>query len=248
MTGLDRSQSSWTDQKIDRKIQNPRIGKVQEVFEHTQDDDKSNFEVDVKILGEDVQHRAIPYQHESNNEIVVPTVGDKVIVEYRQGAQPQPIARNVVYTNRDRPPIGRAGMWRKRIASGDSPAGEGDLYIESYTDFDVDPAQTNPKPSDGVEKSWVRIAKKTADGDTDDLPVAIELLDSPKDDEAHVTIELNSIDGQESGPSWGLKLDLKTGEFKLLDSEGYGIVSDGQGNFTWHHETIDESQGTTDSL
>lgn len=251
MTGINPSDSSFVDGRIDNKVQLPRIGRIQEVFEHTEADDKTNFEVDVQIIGEDVQHRTIPYQHESNNEIVVPTVGDKVIVEYRDGQVLQPIARNIVYTNKDRPPLGRAGMWRKRIDSGDSPAGPGSLYIESFTEYDVDPAQTDPQDHGSVEESWVRIGKKVQDDageDGEDLPFEIEVLDAPASDEAHIKLELNKVDGMDSSVSWGLKLDVKTGQFKLIDSEGYGIVSDGSGNFTWHHEDIDFSQGSTDSL
>ena len=251
MTGINQSDSSFIDDKIDNKVQNPRIGRVQEVFEHLQEDDQSNFEVDVQIIGEDVQHRSIPYQHESNNEIVVPTVGDKVMVEYREGRTLQPIARNIVYTNKDRPPVGRAGLWRKRIDSDDSPAGPGSLYVESYTDYDVNPAVTDPQESGTVEESWVRIAKKAEDDEeieSDTLPFEIEVLDAPSSDEAHIKLEVNKFDGMDTSASWGLKLDVKTGQFKLLDSEGYGIVSDGSGNFTWHHEDIDFSEGTTDSL
>lgn len=248
MTRINGTQSSFIDQKIDDKVENIRIGRVQQVFEHSSTDDQSNFEVDVKILGEDVQHRAIPHQQESNDEISVPTVGDKVIVEYRQGAKTQPIARNAVYTNEDRPPLGKAGMSRKRITSDDSPAGPGDLFVESYTDYDVNPAQTNPDNAQSINEAWVRIAKKADDSDADDLPVSIEIRESPKDDSAEVKMSINSVDGHESNPTWGIKFDLKTGEFKILDAGGYGIVSDGYGNFTWHHESINESNGTSDSL
>lgn len=248
MTGIDSDQSSFIEDKIDKATQNPLIGKVRQVFEHVDDGDDSNFEVDVEIIGENIQHRAIPYQHEANNEISVPTVGDKVIVEYREGRKLQPIARNIVYTNKDRPPIGRAGMWRKRVDSDDSPAGPGSLYIESYTDYDINPAETNPQENGTVEESYVKIAKKETDDQSGSLPFEIEVLDSPSSDDAHIKLELNKVDGQDSDNSWGLKLDLKTGEFKLLDGSGYGLVSDGSGNFTWHHETIDFSEGTTNSL
>lgn len=247
MSNLDQSEASYIKRSAQNAVENARIGRVAQVFEHVENDDYSNFEVDVVILGDDIQHRSIPYQQPANGEIIVPSVGDKVVVEYREGESALPIARNVIYTNEDRPPVGKAGMWRKRIESGDSPAGSGDLYLESYTDYDIDQSITDP--DDGiVEESWVRIAKKANDNDTSDLPVDIELYDSPSTDEAHVTIELNKVNGADSTPSWGIKFNLKTGEMKLLDSQGYGIVSDGAGNFTWHYESLNESVGTTDSL
>ena len=247
MTTIDNNQSSFIDQKVDQKIENVRIGKVQQVFEHGNADDASNFEIDVTIIGEDIQHRAIPYEHLSADEIHVPKVGDKVMIEYRQGSKTQPIARNIVYTNLDRPPVGKAGMWRKRVPSGDSPAGTGDLYIESYTDYGVDQATTDPRGEDPVE-SFVRIAKKTDESAESDMNASIEIRDKPEQDSAEVLVELNRVDGVWSSNTWGLKFDLKTGEMKLLDGKGYGIVSDGQGQFTWHHENVNFSEGTTDSL
>lgn len=35
--------------------------------------------------------------------------------------------------------------------------------------------------------------------------------------------------------------------FQITDADGYGIVSDGSGNFTWHHEDVNfDSQSTAD--
>lgn len=251
MGRFDRRNSAHESRKIQKSLQNPKFGRVVEVFEHQHDNDYSNFEVDVKVLGEEKQHRAIPYLAAANNEIRVPTVGDIVVIEFRDGEKKVPMARDAVYTNSTRPPKGNAGMWRKRIPSGTSPAGDGDLYIESYTLYDDSPAVNNPDDLT-AERSYVRLAKKSGDDDDpddgDDLPMSIELVDNPADDSADVFIRLNKEDGSDSAETWGLRFDLKTGEFKLLDASGYGIVSDGAGNFTWHHETIDESTGTTTSL
>jgi len=45
-----------------------------------------------------------------------------------------------------------------------------------------------------------------------------------------------------------MKFDIKTGEIKIVDPEGYGITSDGFGNFEWEYKTIEftesESQGS----
>lgn len=42
----------------------------------------------------------------------------------------------------------------------------------------------------------------------------------------------------------GLTLDTQTGGVKLLDEGGYGLVSDGSGNYTFHREDIDYNDST----
>lgn len=246
MSRFDRTDAAQTGRKIEQTLKQPRIGRVVEVFEHAQEEDNSNFEVDVKILGSTHQHRAIPYLPPSNGEIRVPTVNDKVMVEYRAGEKKQPVARQAINTNEDRAVVGRAGMWRKEIESDSSPAGDGNLYVESYTEYADDPAVTNPDEST-AERAFVRLAKKV-NADDDGGSVNIEIVDDPEGDAAHVTMELDKKDGADSSATWGIKFDLKTGEFTLLDAEGYGIESDGAGGFTWHHSEIDFSEGTTTSL
>jgi len=44
----------------------------------------------------------------------------------------------------------------------------------------------------------------------------------------------------------GIKLDGESGGFKLLDDGGYGIVSDGDGNFEWYHQDVNFNQGSTE--
>lgn len=65
------------------------------------------------------------------------------------------------------------------------------------------------------------------------------------------TIEIASIDAgddvvrvtrQPEGsdtPDMGLELNLSTGEFQIGDGSGYGILSDGAGNFQWFLESLD---------
>jgi hypothetical protein len=40
-------------------------------------------------------------------------------------------------------------------------------------------------------------------------------------------------------PDMGLELNLSTGEFQIGDGSGYGITSDGSGNFQWFLESLD---------
>lgn len=46
----------------------------------------------------------------------------------------------------------------------------------------------------------------------------------------------------------GLQLNFGSDAFKILDGNGYGIESDGSGNFTWHHKSIDMKENSTTSL
>lgn len=248
MSRFDRTESGFVSSIVERTTQNPRIGKVTRVYEHTDDADSSNFEIDVTILGEeDIQHRSIPYQSNSDNQITVPTVGQKVMIEYRAGEKKQPIARGAVFTNRDRPPLGKAGINRTRVPSGTTPAGDGDLYIESYTEYDGDPATTDPNDLT-AQKAFVKIAKKELDDDETTLPASIEFIDDPQSDESTIAVRLNMDNGSASSATWGVEFDMKTGSFKLLDANGYGIVSNGNGDFTWHYDTISYSENTTTSL
>lgn len=43
----------------------------------------------------------------------------------------------------------------------------------------------------------------------------------------------------------GIKLDPATGEFKILDGMGFGIISDGEGNFAWHRKTMQQKSEPT---
>ncbi|SEH61097.1 hypothetical protein SAMN05192561_11270 [Halopenitus malekzadehii] len=49
------------------------------------------------------------------------------------------------------------------------------------------------------------------------------------------------IDLGENAPT--LRLNGESGGFQLVDGSGHGIVSDGQGNFTWHAQSVDVNKG-----
>jgi len=248
MVNMERNESDFIKNTVRKMIQNSRVGHVVQVYEHLDDDDNSNFEADVNFPGEqDLEHRVAPIAGPHTDSIAVPKVGDKVVVEYLHGDKKNPVIRDIVNTNQDRPPKGFAGMWRKRMESDTSPAGDGDLYLSGYTAYDKN-AALNDYRDLTPQETFVRIAKKQDDLDSDELPMTIEMFDSPKNDAAYVKIEANKAGGADSSVPYGLLLDLSDGSFKILDKEGYGIESDGAGNFTWHHESIDFSEGTTTSL
>lgn len=296
MPNFDRTTEGQIQQRIEENSFYPTFGRVVRVYEHTEDDDYTNFEMDVRLLAErNVQHRRIPYQFRSSNDIDVPQVGDVVVVEYMDGAKKKPIAKNAVFTDEKRPPKTTAGSWIRRQPSTKTSDGlEGDLYIESFSKHDI-PASAEDVSEVEPLGAMVRISKKQ-DGmeGGDNLPAQIKLEDdgendttnieaSTRQDSGNMSFEINTGEGvvsmtaepdeiqhnidrpdklssgtesertemkmeldMENGQLtlsgfadlMGVKLDLQEGTFKLLDAEGYGLVSEGGGDFKWHNESV----------
>jgi len=230
------------------------IGTVTRVVEHRREDDVSNFEVFVSVGGGDRVERFAPVVSSTRDTIEVPSVGDTVLVEYLGEQSSRPIIVGIVNTSVKRALLGKAGMKKSRIRSSNSAAGGGDLYVTEFTGYDKDSA--GPELEDPLsiapEAAYVQISKKEEDSsdprDDESLPFKVEVYDGPKDNEAHISVEINKVAGGDSDTTWGMKFDIKTGEIKIVDPEGYGITSDGFGNFEWEYKTIEfiesESQGS----
>ena len=87
------------------------------------------------------------------------------------------------------------------------------------------------------------------DADQDRAPTAGEADVRLRRD--NTTIEITSTDAGDdvvrvtrqpedaNVPDMGLELNLSTGEFQIGDASGYGITSDGSGNFQWFLESLD---------
>jgi hypothetical protein len=242
---FDRTRSEFIKQKVREEIEQQRTGKVIRVYERSKEDANSNFEADVKLEGGTRLESVTPVATPAGNSISVPKVGDSVLVGFRSGEGNPPIIVGFVSTTVDRPPLGKAGMYRNEFESADSPAGSGNLYMTGYTSYDGNVAQTD-KTNLTPEETFVRMAKRpdtTADPSEESaVPAQIEFYDAPAKDEAHITVELNKRDSADSAATWGLRFDLKTGEVKLVDPSGYGFVSDGDGNWTWEYESKSENQ------
>jgi len=244
MGKFDRNETALIQKEIRNQVQLPKIGKVEEVFGHGAAEDDSNFEANVTVDGE--TEPECPILNPGNGAIDIPEAGDKVLLIYTDEKQNKPFVTDTVWTNKDRPPVGRAGMYRRKFRINDSedpsPSGPGDIYFNGYTEYDKNP-NAYDKTEIVPEKSVLQIAKH-AEGDNftptdqESIPAKIELYDAPIEDKSHVTISLNYVDNEASDATWGIKFDLKTGEFKIVDPKGFGIISDGEGNFTWHHKSI----------
>jgi len=230
--------------KVEHERKEPTIGTVTNVREHIVDGDASNFEVSVSIGANKSRATFAAVGNTRSNSIDVPSVGYSVLVEYLDDVSRKPIITKVFNTTSDRALLGKAGMSKERYDSGPSPSGDGDIYVTKYTGYAqdadgpelIDPDEIDPKTT------LVQIAKKEQDvadpRNETDVPVKIEFLDSPEDGESYISVEMNKAAGVDTDATWGIKFDMKDGSFKLVDSFGYGIESDGKGNFDWEYKSI----------
>jgi hypothetical protein len=247
MVNFEENERDFIRSIVRNVVQNVRIGEVAQVYSHVRDDDGSNFEADVLFPEEDEETRVAPIQGPHSNSIAVPKVGDKVVVEYIHGDKKNPIIRNIIHTDENRAPKGEAGMWRKRLDSGVSSGSVGDLFVTAHTRYNNNPA-IDDYNSSIAEQAFFRVAKKDDAMDESNLPMTLEVYDDSVSDDAYIKAEANKVDGSDSAVPYGFKVDLNDGSFTIIDSDGYGIESDGSGNFTWYYETIDYNQGSTTTL
>jgi hypothetical protein len=215
------------------------VGQVLEVYEHGKEDDDSNFEADVDINGE--KEEKCPVLNPGNDTIDIPETGDKVLLIFTDEQNKKPFVTDTVWTNKDRPPIGKAGMYRRKFRISDSkdpsPSGDGDIFFNGYTKYDKDPNRF--EKSDIVpERSVLQIAKHDANSnfiptEQEEIPAKIEFYDAPIDDESHIHLDANVIDKENFGETLGLDvfLDLKAGTLHVRgendnDGDEYELVID----------------------
>lgn len=311
MVRFDRNETSLIDKRVKDYVEHPRIGRVKEVYTHGAPGDKSNFEVDIDLTGDDeVDQRYVPVLSPGGNTTIdIPKVDDKVLVVYTEEKQKKPFVMATGWTTKDRPPFGRAGMWRRGWDSDTSPVGDGNLHLTAYTGYIPDTASASPENTSKYdiepEETFIQIAKNpdganidptdgTA-GDGASLPFKFEIYDSPvaHKDDMQVTIEGNKIDqdkklgmsvnmdfkegtmtfkgengngvgefhiemdvknetieikgDSDSDNKMGAQFDFSTDEFKIADGNQFGIKSDGSGNFTWDHKSINLNEVSGDT-
>lgn len=249
MPRFDRNQSSLIEKLIRENTKSPKIGIVQQVFEHAAPEDDSNFEVNLLLNGGTTELNRVPVLTPSSGTIAPPKNGDKMLVIFADGDSERPISIGTSWSSTDRPPLGRAGIYRNQFESGSSPAGDGNLNITGYTSYDGDVASEDKRELE-PEETFVQIAKHTDVENVDpstagDLPAKVEMYDSPKDGEAWISVEINKVGGSDSTATWGMKFNIATGEFKLVDPEGHGITSNGSGKFEWQYKELDFVEKTS---
>lgn len=148
MMEFEPTDEGFIERKIQELVDQPEFGKVTKVFEHTQGDDNSNFECNVKLRDEDKERRRIPIAMPFNGAVAVPEVGDTVLVNFLDGRSQAPVVIGYLHNAVDRAPVGQAGIYRLR---------KGNLYFEMHPNGD-----------------WVRIAKKSGDDGTPSAKIELE--------------------------------------------------------------------------
>lgn len=266
MTEFENTDSSFIKRKAKEIQQNPKVGQVTEVIEHRNPTDNSNFELNISTDDDLFTERSVEYTPTGSDQIAVPTVGDSVLLNYEESEGNHPVATKVVSNRKKRPPLGRAGMTRDKFSGPGSPVGTGNIYATGYTQHSSNPAKSD---TNTPEKAWYQIAKHSPTPDpimASDADMLIGMHEDKNADTAEIRLMGSQIDGVEtqgvevlldfksgdihlkaenSTGEFGIKFNTKNGTFKVMDQEGYGIESDGAGNFTWHYESIDHKKGST---
>lgn len=232
-----------------RESQNPRIGTVTRVYEHIGKEDDSNFEADVQILAGTQEEQRCPIES-SGSAIDIPEVGDKVIIGYRQDGK-KPFVKDKAYSVTDRPPVGTAGIYRREVESGPSPAGDGNLYLETNTNYYDKRSATDDVTGAKTKHSVVRISKRpnsipdpTLEAD---VPAKVEFYDEEYNEEigagaSHIKVAINNRHNFEGSgfsykgakATWGMNFNIRQGTISVVGPKGFGIQFHGDGTFTWH--------------
>jgi hypothetical protein len=221
MARFDKTEQSYVKNKAEDLSTQPQIGEVVKVTEHVPDEEVlSNVEVDVTLRGEQKPRNNVPVLGSSGSMMEVPEVGDLVLIGFRESTTTSPIVFGKIYNTKQRAPFATENMTRYK---------KGDLYFEFQSGLDE-----AEKPAE-----WIRMAKKAADDKYDGLAATIEIDDTEGKD------TIIKIKGQDEVSEMGLELNLATGEFKLGDGSGYGIVSDGSGNITIYGNSVSKVEDGT---
>lgn len=232
---FDRNRVGQQRNTISQEVRRSEIGTVTKVFEHVGKNDTSNFEANVRIEGGADDESKIPIEM-GGAGITVPKVGSKVRVGYRDDGK-EAFVSGLAYSTINRPPVARAGVFRREFSSGQTPAGGGNLYLSGNTTYDGNPALDNFN-SMSPKRTVIRMSKRSGDVPDPnlerDVPAKLEFYDSSEEDKSFISVELNKYDKSSSDATWGGKFDMKEGTWQLVDRKGFGIKAHGDGTFTWH--------------
>lgn len=205
---------------------NTTLGIVTKVFPHTKSSDISNHEVNVKMVHNKGEFRRIPVHVNRNGHIYVPKKGDFVTVNFLSGVTTKPFVSGFAYDSKNRAPLGKSGHWRNVFGSSNA---KNNIFLEA-----------EPKDHSSGDAETLRMAIKS-DGLSN--PIArIELDQSGSE----TVLRLTRGEEEKGNTDMGIMLNFTTGEFKIGDGSGFGIVSDGSGNFKWYENSVDfVSDGST---
>ncbi len=217
--------SDYIGQKSESNEKSLVFGQITKVWEKESDEiEEGNIEVNVKTTSNANEMRRVPltcFDHPGH--VSVPMVGDPVVVDYPSGRGQTPVAVAASHDERDeyRSPNGKEGHWRHEW-----PGEDDNVYLEA-----------EPSDGSGGMPDVVRMGVKS---DALEEPTTDIVVDNSGSD-PEIRVDLG--EGEQ-----GLILKGSDGSFKLLDNGGFGIESDGSGNFTWHMNSVDFSDSGPTTL
>src|SRR5215472_5537483 len=83
------------------------MGTVTSVFPHSDQNDKDNYECNVKLKNKDLELRKVPLATQGIGLAHVPRVGEMVLVAFLEGDINSPIILGRLYNDQDRPPVSK---------------------------------------------------------------------------------------------------------------------------------------------
>lgn len=104
MALIDTIRSIIKDEIANLRFQ--ELGIVTSIFPHVEEDDKDNYEVNVKLKSSGIELRKVPVATDHIGMVTIPNVGDMVLVSYIEGGLQQPVVTGRVYDETNRPPLG----------------------------------------------------------------------------------------------------------------------------------------------
>jgi len=222
---FENTEDSYIDEKISKKLSQPKIAFVKKVVEHSEEDDFSNFECDVITAGDRQQLRDVAVMTPGTGLIEVPRIDDTVLVSKIDGRGERHVIIGTLHTRSNRAPLAKEGMLRYR---------KGNLYFEM--DGDGDTIRLAHKDNDDDSASEANSAIEIdSTGDTPSVNVKADKI-TLSDTEENVAVEIDSTSSSpivniEGGtinlgdPSGDLKKVARKGDAVEVDDPESGTIS-----------------------
>jgi phage baseplate assembly protein gpV len=104
-----------------RRVYQPALGVVEAVFPHADSGDDDNYSCDVRLKNSHLLLRRVPIASGHIGTVIIPHVGDLVVVVFEAGDVNQPIVIGRLYDDVDRPPLNHVGegIFRMPLAEAD---------------------------------------------------------------------------------------------------------------------------------
>jgi len=241
-------QSQYLKRKNNRESWTSVIGIVTKVFQHDGTESEfSNHEVNVQLTHRSEEFKRLPVHADHEGSIYVPQEDDVVEVGFLQSKTQRPYVANVVYTDETRPPLARAGQFRRKFGP-DEGLGDNNEYLffeaEKKNHERGDPnvlrmasktdGLSNPSMAIEVDESGedtIAEIRKNGDPDSDqysDLSVGIDEADDPEPS-AYVAADTNDdgsredyVDVREDGK---ITIHAEDNQDVVVEHEGLGDIN-----------------------